>query len=58
MIKGRQVIITIFDDSTGKEVTNHIKFKGDELTSPEGQAIEWLKSQEADPLHAAIQKQK
>ena len=50
MMKGRQVIITIFDDCTGESVKVNQEFKGDELTSPEGQAIEWLKSQEVDSL--------
>ena len=50
MSKGRQVMITICDDSTGEETREYRRFTGDELTSPEGQAIEWLKSQEVDPL--------
>jgi len=49
-MKGRSIVITIFDDSNGKEDKVHKEFKGDELTSPEHYAIEWLKSQELDHL--------
>lgn len=50
MTKGRQVTIVIWDDSTGKEVSIPAEFTGDELTSPEQQAILWLREQEGDPL--------
>lgn len=49
-MRGRQVVITIFDDLTVGEVRVTKDFKGDDLTSPEQQAILWLREQEGDPL--------
>ena len=56
-MKGRQIFVTIFDDSDGRRADTAKKFEGDELTSSEQQAILWLREQEGDPLDEIIDKQ-
>ena len=49
----KRVKITV--DYGVKEV-NHFIFNGDELTSPEGQAVMWLKEQDAKRADSDLEK--
>ena len=50
LIMSRTILVTIIDDSE-KEPVNKCYFAGNDLTSPEDQAITWLLSQEKDVDH-------
>lgn len=52
----KKIYITVVTTPDDGEEEVVVAFKGDELTSPEQQAILWLREQEGDPLDEVISK--